>query len=40
MAKIADRITDGQPDGKKQSMEAMASPCLKTRAQKAQNKPR
>ena len=29
MAKIADRITEGQPDGKKQSMEAMAAPCLK-----------
>ena len=30
MAKIADRITEGQPDGKKQSTEAMAAPCLKT----------
>ena len=29
MAKIADRLTEGQPDGKKQSMEAMAAPCLK-----------
>ena len=29
MAKTADRLTEGQPDGKKQSMEAMAGPCLK-----------
>ena len=29
IAEIADRITEGQPDGKKESMEPMAAPCLK-----------
>ena len=36
MEKIADRITEGQPDGKNQSMEAMAVPCLKRQTMQMQ----